>query len=127
MKKNIDILLIDDDLTGRILLKKLFDFKQYSAEFAKDYVEALNVLDVVFPKVMIIDYTIPGMELKDFLEQIKNMDELNNVLKIVFTARDLTPEEKKNYFDEYQCMALHKIEEQNLLFGLIATKLKSSL
>lgn len=79
------ILTIDDDKMVQTCLKHVFEEAGYKVYQAKDALEALDMLrSGLKPRVIILDWIMPGMDGDDFLYELKKID--NNIPVVIFSA-----------------------------------------
>lgn len=91
------ILIIDDNpLDGRLLRRTLEQrgLSQFRITEARSGGEALNMLQVGTPDLIILDLVLPDMIGFDVLEQLRELPGARDVPVVVLTAKDLSPEEQ---------------------------------
>jgi DNA-binding NtrC family response regulator len=74
MKQQANILIIDDELEIREVLKEFLQLKGYAALTAADGAEALACLKAGKPDLVLIDMWMPGMNGLDVLRSIRATD-----------------------------------------------------
>jgi signal transduction histidine kinase len=63
MKKNIKVLIVDDESQNVRIMKELLSFHpQYECKEAKSGEEALDVLKTYFPEIILLDVVMPGID-----------------------------------------------------------------
>lgn len=78
------VLVVDDDEMIRRLVRTVLEADDYSVSEARDGSEALNLIEDVRPKLVILDIMMPGM---DGVEVCRRID--HDIYKVVIlTARD---------------------------------------
>lgn len=60
--ENIRILCIDDEEAIRAAMKAIFDSQGWTGDFAQDIEEALSVIDISTPDIIIMDYHMPKID-----------------------------------------------------------------
>lgn len=80
------ILIIDDDEKLSKMLGFLFTAKEFKVEYAKNGVEAFDILDRVKPGVIILDIMMPGMDGFEICRKFKEMEEIKNIPVIMLSA-----------------------------------------
>ena len=86
MKKNIKILIVDDQIEDRSLLLKKFKSVGYDVEEAEDGVEGLEMARLNKPGLIISDIHMPKMDGFQFLRKIKKDEELKQIPFVFFSA-----------------------------------------
>lgn len=74
MKKDISILLVDDEVDLTAMLKKVFSFEGYSCITASSGQEALDTLKQYSVQLVITDINMPGMDGVSLLRNVKEFD-----------------------------------------------------
>lgn len=123
MEKN-DVLMIDDDVNNRILLEKLIKSKGGSIVAVEDYEKAKDILDNYIPKVLIVDYYLPGKTGTEVITELNTKYNLRDCQIIVSTARSISDSEKAEYEKEYNCIILDKLTDKNQLLQLVVEKIR---
>jgi CheY-like chemotaxis protein len=81
------ILVVDDDEIQRIILNKLLTARNYSLLFARDGVEALNVLQNKRPDLILMDIMMPNMNGMEATRQLKSNPEFAEIPVIMITGK----------------------------------------
>jgi len=81
------ILVVDDDEIQRIILNKLLTARNYSLLFARDGVEALNVLQNKHPDLILMDIMMPNMNGMEATRQLKSNPEFAEIPVIMITGK----------------------------------------
>jgi len=114
------ILVIDDDENDLRLIEKILKKEpQYMVELAKSGAEGMVALRNRRPHALILDLFMPGLDGFSILETMRADQLLRDIPVIIFTAGDLT-EEQKNTLAKFSSDMLHKglIEEKELLSSI---------
>jgi two-component system, chemotaxis family, chemotaxis protein CheY len=123
---NKKILIADDSISARMLLKSAFDdsIKQTCEFFeARDGLEAVEVFKKERPDVVFMDLTMPNMNGEEALKEIKKIDA--NVIVVMITA-DRQKETKKELVANGAMNVLHKpVDAHELLEICLESGLKS--
>lgn len=82
------ILVIDDDLTARLVLKKMLEEQGYEVVTANDGVEGVKQAQQLHPALIICDWMMPRMDGIEVCRYIKGEPELSTIFFILLTARD---------------------------------------
>ena len=88
-KQGKTILLIEDDVSERKAWERLFALNGFDLHTAKDSVIALDVLKILKPDLILLDWSIPplgrdgGLRL---LEKIKKKNNIKNIPIIILTG-----------------------------------------
>lgn len=100
MSKNLDILLIEDNLIEIMKMKRTISFLKldHTIQEAKNGEEALEILKdkSKIPDIILLDLNMPKISGIEFLSIIKNNDELKHLPTIILTTSD-------NQKDLYEC------------------------
>jgi CheY-like chemotaxis protein len=81
------ILVVDDDEIQRIILNKLLTARNYSLLFARDGIEALNVLKNKRPNLILMDIMMPNMNGMEATRQMKANPEYAGIPVIMITGK----------------------------------------
>ena len=91
--KSRHILVVDDDVTTRIILRKMLvkdGWRIAEAEHGKDAIKCINKEK---PELILLDLLMPVMDGFEFLNILKADDTWKNIPVIVITSKDLTEED----------------------------------
>ena len=77
--KMYDILIIDDDISGLVLLEKYFETKGITCKIITDEREVLKELEHYHPKVILVDDIMPYIYGWDLCNQIKSNPNTNHI------------------------------------------------
>ncbi len=80
------VLLIEDEESLRKLYTKILNAKNYTVEAAADGEDALSVLKIFRPDVIVLDIVMPNYNGLEFLKILKNDDELKSIPVVMLTA-----------------------------------------
>ncbi|OGS21635.1 MAG: hypothetical protein A2252_12675 [Elusimicrobia bacterium RIFOXYA2_FULL_39_19] len=83
-KKNI--IVLEDDMGIRELLKSELENTGYNVEIIDDTMTLLDVVTANRPDLIMMDVSMPGMDGITLCHQLKNMPGLNNIPVIIMTA-----------------------------------------
>ena len=93
MKKNRNILLVEDDLSLGQTLSELLVVNGYEVHWSKNGVEALQYLDSQLPEIIVCDLMMPIMSGEELFLKIRNFRKFDQIPFIMITA-DLSFESK---------------------------------
>jgi CheY-like chemotaxis protein len=94
-RRDLPVLVVDDDPTLRELLRRTLEAKGYAVAEAGNGREALGKLRETTPGVILLDRMMPEMDGFEFLEELRR-DEAGRALPvIVITAKDLSADERE--------------------------------
>lgn len=85
MKKKM-LLLVEDNLVLREALKELLSMEGYSVFTASNGVEALSVMNVVLPDLIISDISMPKMNGEEFFKKVRKRSKWISIPFIFLTA-----------------------------------------
>ncbi|OGE23544.1 MAG: hypothetical protein A3J42_09270 [Candidatus Dadabacteria bacterium RIFCSPHIGHO2_12_FULL_53_21] len=80
------VLLIEDEESLRKLYTKILNAKNYTVEAAADGEDALSVLKIFRPDVIVLDIVMPHYNGVEFLKILKNDSELKGIPVVMLTA-----------------------------------------
>jgi CheY-like chemotaxis protein len=87
MAEKDKILIVEDEEDTRYILDRLLSKNNYEVKTANNGADALKVLNLYSPKVIIADWTMPIMDGIDLCNTIKKDDKFKLVYFILLTAR----------------------------------------
>lgn len=83
----IRILVIEDDLTAQLVLKKMLEDQGYEVATANDGVDGVALARQFHPALIICDWMMPRMDGLEVCHQVKADSELSTIFFILLTAR----------------------------------------
>jgi DNA-binding response OmpR family regulator len=90
MKKNYNILLVDDSLTTLLLIEWHLKESGYEIMKALDVEEALKLTEYQVPHLVVLDLHIPGISGFDFLKMLKFDREKMNIPVLIISSLNST-------------------------------------
>lgn len=81
------ILVVDDDEAQRIILNRLLTAKKYNVLFARDGLEALNVLRNKKPDLILMDIMMPNMDGLEAMRRLKLVPEFAGTPVVMITGK----------------------------------------
>lgn len=103
-KKNITILIAEDDEFIRDIYNRIFSVNGYSVILAANGVEALEKMEEITPDLILLDIMMPYQNGKEVFKKIKQDDKLKNVPVVFLTnvsAQDDLEQELLDQADKY--------------------------
>ncbi|MBB6733114.1 response regulator [Cohnella zeiphila] len=100
------LVIEDDDATGE-MMSRMLRREGYRVERAEDGREALEKLDRVDPKLILLDLMMPEMDGFQFVTELRSRKERREIPVFVVTAKDLSAEER-NRLNEYAANIMQK-------------------
>jgi len=88
MKKSSNILIVDDEVSGRETLRALLMGRGYDLFFAEDGPEALEKAKEIKPDLILLDVMMPGMDGFEVCSHLRRDPILSDVPVIMITALD---------------------------------------
>lgn len=89
------ILVVDDNSNTRELVCRSLIEQGLSVTEAEDGVKALELISTQTPVLILLDLVMPNMNGFDFLERVRENEELASVPVVVMTALDLSAEDRQ--------------------------------
>lgn len=81
------ILIVDDDLATRLLLKRALEDQRHEVAVAKDGIEGMQLARDFSPAMIICDWMMPKVDGLEVCRRIKADPELNTIFFILLTSR----------------------------------------
>jgi len=85
---NARILVVDDEPDVHVLLEKMLGSQGYTVDAAYGADEAFRAIDINRPDLIILDLMMPATSGLNILEQIRNDENLRDILVLIVSARD---------------------------------------
>ena len=82
------VMVVDDNEAQRIIISKLLYAENYNLLFARDGLEALNILSKKRPDVIIIDILMPNIDGIETLRRLKAIPHLSGLPVIMMTGKN---------------------------------------
>jgi CheY-like chemotaxis protein len=101
MDKKYTVLYIDDNCDNRVLVERFLAYEGFEIYSAETGQQGLEQASRILPDVFLIDLNLPDMSGYEIVEILNNQTETQNIPKIIFSATDIEPTEKRigfNYF-----------------------------
>jgi CheY-like chemotaxis protein len=89
------ILVVDDQPTNLKLCKVMLSVDGYEVHTAADAEEARALLDVVHPRLILMDVQLPGMDGLEFTRQLKADPATRDIVVLALTAYAMHGDEQK--------------------------------
>lgn len=86
MRKEYNILVVDDSTTNIVLLEAILDEKGYKIHTAVNAKEAYSIISKHNPDLILLDLLMPKISGFEFLEEIKKDEKTKNTPVIVVSA-----------------------------------------
>jgi CheY-like chemotaxis protein len=94
--KQEKILIVDDADNNLLLLHDLLSELNYEVHVANNHNEALRIIDLHKPDLVLLDIMMPEVDGFDLFERIKK---INPALKAIFITAKSSEEDRKKAFD----------------------------
>jgi GAF domain-containing protein/DNA-binding response OmpR family regulator len=94
-RRDLPVLIVDDDPDFRRLLRRLLDQNGYTVAEAGDGREAIALLHEATPGVILLDLMMPEIDGFEFIAEMRRREAWRTIPVIVITAKDLTAEEHR--------------------------------
>ena len=112
------ILVVDDDINTRILMRAVLEGAGYAVSLAEDGQAALAVLDKTHIDLVVLDIMMPNMDGYEFTSTLR---QCNNNLPILMVSAKQLPSDKKHGFlvgtDDYMTKP---VDEEEMLWRIRA-------
>jgi CheY-like chemotaxis protein len=92
-RRDRPVLVVDDDLTLRQLLRRMLEPEGYAVVEAENGRVALERLRQVSPSVILLDLMMPEMDGFEFVAEFRRHEAWRAIPIVVITARDLSRED----------------------------------
>jgi CheY-like chemotaxis protein len=90
------IVIIEDELDARVLLRRILQYtRKYNIFEAADGNNGINLIRTEKPDLVLLDLMLPGIDGFTILDMMKADVELRDIPVIVITAKDLTSKDYK--------------------------------
>jgi signal transduction histidine kinase/CheY-like chemotaxis protein len=89
------VMLVEDDLEIRDMMARTLEKDGWDVSEASNGQEALDLLAVKSPDLILLDLMMPVMDGFGFLAEMRVQPELQHIPVIVVTAKDLTPDDRQ--------------------------------
>jgi CheY-like chemotaxis protein len=87
-------LVVEDDRDTRELLRRMLEKDSWSVVEAANGREALDFVEQVQPKLILLDLMMPEMDGFEFLDELRRHPEWRTIPVVIVTARDLSEEDR---------------------------------
>ena len=112
------ILVVDDDLNTRFLLRELFESEHYTVALAEDGKEALYILMHERFDLAIVDIMMPNVDGYSFTEELRTFDKDLPVLMI--SAKQLPEDRKKGFMSGIDDFMTKPLDNEEVLLHVKA-------
>jgi two-component system, cell cycle response regulator DivK len=92
---NEPILIVDDNPMNLKLCKRLLEGEHYQVLTSKNAEETLKLLERFHPKLILMDFQLPGMDGVDLTRKIRSNPENQKMVILMVTSNDLQGDEAK--------------------------------
>ena len=89
------ILIVDDNPINLKLAKVLLTQEGYEVKTAPDAEEALKIIGVLKPRLILMDIQLPGMDGLELTRRLKNSPETQEILVLALTAYAMKGDDEK--------------------------------
>lgn len=83
--KSRTIMIVDDSITIRMMIKDMLEAEGYQILLAEDGETCLDILKNKIPDIILLDIVMPGISGLDVCKTIKNDDELKSIAVLMLT------------------------------------------
>ena len=85
-EEHIDILIVDDDKYTNKVLKDIFLMKDLSIKTTNSGTEAIRMLELISPKIILLDVNLPEISGYEICKKIKKQERFKDILVYYITA-----------------------------------------
>ena len=89
------VLLVEDDPVLREIMTRMIEHEKYPVTVAENGLRALELVKQNLPKLIVLDIMMPVMDGFQFLGELRQRKEWENIPVVVLTAKTLSPEERE--------------------------------
>jgi len=89
------ILVVDDNASDRFLMKSLLESEGYEVRAAGNAEEALQELEALPPRAILMNMQLPGMNGFELTRRIKNEPDTQDIVVIAVTAYAMQDDEQR--------------------------------
>ncbi|MBN1429414.1 MAG: hybrid sensor histidine kinase/response regulator [Anaerolineae bacterium] len=94
-KAGLHVLVVDDSPSVRRVVSSFLEHSGWQATTAKDGIDALEILVMIRPDVMLVDIEMPRMNGYELLTQVKSDPALQNIPVVFLTSRSALKHRKR--------------------------------
>jgi HAMP domain-containing protein/CheY-like chemotaxis protein/signal transduction histidine kinase len=87
------LLVVEDNVAEQMSIRELLGYKDIDIDTVDSGVEALNAMNSTTYDCVVLDLRLPDMTGFEVLEQLRDTPKLQDLPVVVFTGRELTPDE----------------------------------
>jgi PAS domain S-box-containing protein len=98
------VLIVDDDASSLKLMEATLAQLGYEALCFSNAADALHALERVRPAAIVLDLLMPGTDGFTFLEQVRSVPANRTIPIMIWTVKDLSPEERRSLHDTAQAV-----------------------
>lgn len=120
---NEPVLIIDDNPLNLKLMKRLLEADQYQPLTAKNAEETMAILDRFRPRLILMDFQLPGVDGLNLTKRLRADPENKNVLIVMVTSEDQKGDEQRAFAAGCDAYVTKPIDTQ-AFSGLIARLLQ---
>ncbi len=92
---NEPILIVDDNPMNLKLEKRLLEAEQYQVLTAKNAEETLKIFEYFYPRLVLMDFQLPGMDGVELTKKIRSNPKTKEVIILMVTSNDQQGDEAK--------------------------------
>lgn len=100
-KENFRILIVDDEKSFLLLMRKILEDEGYTVKGLTDPEEALKVLDAFEPSLVISDLKMPKMDGIKFMDEVRRSRQIDFIMITAFATVETAIEAMKKGAEDY--------------------------
>ena len=112
------ILVVDDDINTRFLLRELFESEHYTVGLAEDGEEALSYLMRERFDLVVVDIMMPRLNGYEFTKELRSFDK--NLPVLMVSAKQLTEDRKKGFLSGIDDFMTKPLDNEEVLLHVKA-------
>lgn len=119
------ILVVDDDINTRRLIKAVLEVENYQVSTAKDGQMALDIMEREYIDLVVLDIMMPGMDGYEFTKLLR--ESKNDLPILMVSAKQLTSDRKKGFIVGIDDYLTKPFDEEELLLRIKALLRRSKI
>lgn len=123
-KEQCDVLIVEDDESTQQLMEQIVQKQNCDSRIANNGMEALDYLKRKAADIIFLDLMMPEMDGFEFIELVQQKKEWRSIPIIVTTAKDITPDERKQLNGKVETILKKGRFNQKQIYQAIKQRIK---